>query len=106
MAHWEEEEGGGGSATYGRGLGQPGVTDGGDPRGPRFLPTRRASSGGVELVKHGRVLCHPSGGGVGAGHHALGLGFQKGHAVRVQGACARVRASGGDWERLEARALP
>ena len=53
--------------------------------------------GGAELVKRGRVLCHPSGGGVGAGHGALGLGFQKGHAVHVQGACARVRASGGGW---------
>ena len=52
-------------------------------------------AGGAELVKRGRVLCHPSGGGVGAGHDALGLGFQKGHAVRVQGTCARVRASGG-----------
>ena len=38
--------GGGGSATYARGLRLPGVTDGGDPRGPRFLPTRHASSGG------------------------------------------------------------
>jgi len=36
-------------ATYAHGLGQPGVTDGGDPRGPRSLSTRRASSGGAEL---------------------------------------------------------
>ena len=29
-------------------LGQPGVADGGDSRGPCILPTRRASSGGAE----------------------------------------------------------
>ena len=36
-------------ASYARGLGQPGITDGSDLRGPRSLPTRRASSKGEEL---------------------------------------------------------
>ena len=36
-------------ASYARGLGQLGVMDGGDLRGPRSLPTRHASSEGEEL---------------------------------------------------------
>ena len=89
--------------------------DDGDPRGPSFLPMHRAPSGGVEraeargLALRVRNSQRASGGGVGAGHGALGLGFRRGRAVRAQGACARVRVSGGGWERLrrlEARALP
>ena len=40
--------GGVGGVLVARQLGQPGVMDGGDSQGPRFLPTRRASSGGAE----------------------------------------------------------